>query len=108
MPTPPATPPNVNPRPKARFQKVNGNITAHRALIELDAFDRGSDAAMLEYQRLLAEQTVDGNTAMSAGFRSQGALEFLSVFKTIAEQVQMPAPRRDPDNLPNLGDLKRQ
>ena len=102
------TTPQVNPSPKSRFQSVPNNISNHRALIEKAEFDRAADAAMLEYQKALAAQAVDGNSAMSAGFRMQGALEFLSMFKTLAEQTQMPAPRRDVDNLTDTSNLKRQ
>lgn len=87
---------------------VASSVREHRAMIEKPEFDRAVDMAQLEYQKLLAGQVVDGNTAMSAGFRAQGAIEFIGILKTLAESVQMPAPRRDPDNLPNLGDLKRQ
>lgn len=103
----PIKPANVNPTPKIRFQAEKGNITGHRALIEHAAFDKSADAALLEYQKLLSGQAVDGNSAMSAGFRMQGAVEFLSVFKTLAEQTQMPTPRRDTDNLPATENLKR-
>jgi hypothetical protein len=102
------TPPTVNPSPKARFMAVASNLREHRAMIEKPEFDRAIDAAQLEYQKLLAGQAVDGNTAMSAGFRAQGAIEFIGILKTLAESVQMPAPRRDPDNLPNVENLKRQ
>jgi|SRR5580700_4323615 hypothetical protein len=104
----PVKPVNVNPTPKARFQLERNNLTGHRALIEHAAFDKSADAALLEYQKLLAGQAVDGNSAMSAGFRAQGAVEFLSIFKTLAEQTQMPTPRRDMDNLPATENLKRQ
>lgn len=98
----------ANPSPKTRFQIGNGNIAAHRSMLELLAFDRGADAALLEYGKLLAGQSVDGNSAMAAGFRMQGAVEFLSFLKTLAETTVMPPPRRDLDNLPNITDIKRQ
>lgn len=96
------TRPNTNPTPKARFQSEVGNVTAHRSMMELPAFARGIDAALLEYQKLLSEQVVDGNTGMSAGFRAQGALEVMSVLKTLSETTQRPTPRRDIDNLPQV------
>lgn len=104
----PIKPANVNPTPKARFMAVASNVREHRAMIEKAEFDRAVDTAMLEYHKLLSGQAVDGNTAMSAGFRAQGAMEFIGILKTLAESVQMPAARRDPDNLPDVGNLKRQ
>jgi hypothetical protein len=100
--------PQVNLSPKLRFQKINGAITAHRALLENVWFDAAADAAMNELILQLSMQVRDGNGAMSVGFRMQGAQEFLSMFKTLAEQNQLPKPRSDPDNLPNLDGLKRQ
>lgn len=101
-------PANVNPSPKARFMAVASNLREHRAMIEKVEFDRSIDSAMLEYQKLLSGQAVDGNTAMSAGFRAQGAIEFIGILKTLAESVQMPAARRDIDNLTDVSQLKRQ
>lgn len=103
-----AQPVNPNPSPRARFQSVQGNITAHKALLENPYFDRGCDFAMLEYQRLLAEQVKDPNTAMSAGAKLQGALEFLQTLKTLAEAAPVMLARKDLDNLPDVGQLKRQ
>lgn len=100
--------PSYNPTPKARFQSANGNITAHRGILENAFFDKSADAALLEYQKMLSGQAVDGNGAMSAGFRMQGAVEFLGIFKTLAEQTQAPVARRDLDNLPDMANLKKQ
>lgn len=101
-------PVNPNPSPRARFQKENGAVTAHRALLENPYFDKGADAAMLEYGSLVAQQAKDGNSAMAAGFRLQGAIEFLQVLKTLAESAPTFAPRKDLDNLPDTSKLTRQ
>lgn len=98
----------LNPSPKQRFQATPNAITKHRALLEKTEFDIAADAAMNELQLQLAMQIRDGNSAMSVGFRLQGAQEFLSTFKTLSEQVTMPAARPTNDNLPNLDNLKRQ
>jgi hypothetical protein len=102
------TPVNVNPSPKARFMAVKRAIESHRQMLETPAFERATDMATMEYERLVAEQVRDGNSAMAAGFKIQGALEFLQILKTLAEAQPMPARRGDPDNLPNLEGLKRQ
>jgi hypothetical protein len=100
--------PQVNPSPKTRFQAVNGHISAHRSMIELPAFDRAADAAMLEYSAFTTQQNVDGNSAMATGFKLQGAREFLAVFKTLAEQFAPTVARKDLDNLPDVNNLRKQ
>lgn len=99
--------PNVNPSPRTRFQAVNGHIQAHRSMIELPAFDRGADAALIEYAATLSKSVATGNEAMANGFKIQGAMEFLQFFKTIAEQPQPMPVRKDLDNLPH-NNLTRQ
>jgi hypothetical protein len=103
-----ATQVNPNPSPKARFQAVNGAITAHKAMLENPYFDRGCDFAMLEYQRICGENTKDANTAMAAGSKMLGALEFLQTLKTLAETQPTIVARKDLDNLPSVGDLRKQ
>lgn len=103
-----ATPPNTNPSPRARFQSATGNITAHRSLIELPAFERGTDAALLEYAAKLSMQNLTGNDAMASGFKLQGAMEFLMFLKTLAEPAPVIPTRQDNDNLPAIGKLSRQ
>lgn len=100
--------PTVNPSPRARFQSIANNITQHRSLIEQPAFDRGADAALLEYAAALSRSNSNGNEAMASGFKLQGAMEFLMMFKTIAEQAPIMSRPKDPDNLPDLNNLKRQ
>lgn len=100
--------PNVNPSPKARFQSVAQNITAHRAMLERDSFDKATDAAMLQYSADLATQNRDGNCAMAMGFKLQGAMEFLQTLKLLAEVGQAPAKRVDTDNLPDVNQLRKQ
>lgn len=103
-----ATPPNINPTPRAKFQAPVNNVKDHRALLELPAFDRAIDSALLEYQRLLADQSRDGNSAMAVGFRSMGAVEFVNILKTLGESSTVVTPKKDLDNLPDASNLKRQ
>lgn len=103
-----ATPVSPNPSPRTRFQAINGAITAHKAMLENPFFERGTDFAMLEYQRLVAEQAKDGNSAMAVGFKMEGALEFLQTLKTLAESAPVIIRRPDTDNLPDVGQLRKQ
>lgn len=100
--------PNVNLSPRARFQLVRNAITSHRALIEHAQFDPSTDAAMLEYQSQLAMQNKDGNSAMANGFKIQGAIEYLQTLKQLAEAGYTHTPRKDLDNLPDVGQLRKQ
>lgn len=100
--------PNLNPSPRARFQLERNNITSHKSMIELPSFDRGMDAALLEYASVLAKGNNTSNDAMAMGFKLQGAQEFLMFLKTLAEAAPVPQPRKDTDNLPDIANLKRQ
>lgn len=101
MPETPKKTTPANPSPRLRFQSGNGNIAAHHNLIELPAFDRGIDFAMLQYSSDLSEsgQNQDNMKAMANGYKLQGAKEFLSLLKTLAEVPQFPMARKDVDNL---------
>lgn len=104
----PATQPNVNPTPRQRFQSVKGCIEAHRSLLEIPAFDRALDHACLEYQTRLGNEATDPNRAMAVGFKMAGMFEFLTILKTLAEAAPTAPPKPPSDNLPPLGNLKRQ
>ncbi len=103
-----AQPPNINPSPKGRFQFTADNIRLHRAMLEHPSFDKSSDAALLEYAASLSKQNSNGNEAMASGFKLQGAMEFLQFLKTLAETAPVIVARKDLDNLPDAGQLKRQ
>ena len=85
MPTRP--PYNPNASPKARFTEVESHVREHKALVESDEFIRGADTALLQAQQMWSDQVKDGNTAMVAGVKLQGALEFLTQFKLLAESA---------------------
>lgn len=89
----------INPSPRTRFQSKPANLTNHRSMIDSEAFERASDAALAEYCLSLADQVRDGNTALAAGFRLLGAHEAFNVLKTLADPAPIFAPRRDLDNL---------
>lgn len=67
-------------------------ISEHRAMVSSDTFERSTDSAMLQYQSLVAGQVANGNDAIAAGFKLQGALEFLQTLKLLAETPRMPTP----------------
>ena len=88
-----------NPSPKQRFLSgPAANVHKHREMVVSDAFEKGADAAMLQYQIALCAQAKDGNSAMAAGFRFQGALEFLQAFRLLAETPKITTLKVD-DNL---------
>jgi hypothetical protein len=90
----------ANPTPKARFLQVNPahTISKHREMVDSDTFQRAADAALLQYQIALAEQIRDGNTAATSGFKMQGVIEFLQLFRNLSETPIIPMPIRN-DNL---------
>lgn len=102
MESKPTAPPvarlNPNASPKARFIANPRTVSDHRQMVDLDAFNRGCDAALLQYGLLLTEQCKDGQTAMANGFRVQGANEIIAILKTISESSPV-TPRRATDNL---------
>ncbi len=76
-------------------------LTAHRDMVSSEQFDLSSDAALLELTRQLVERAPDGNQvyAMGAFLRIQGAMEFVSQMKHLAEPVRVPTPKPDGGNL---------
>ena len=92
--------PLTNPSPKQRFHETPANIHGHRSLVDLPQFEHSNDAAMLQYCAALAQKVTDGNSAMVAGFKLQGALEFAQTFRMLSEQPRVQAPTIS-DNLPS-------
>ena len=83
-------PPQSNPTPKSRFLANSTYINQHRDLITSDAFIRATDVGLNHYQVLLANQVTDGNTAMAAGFKLQGALEYVQTMRLLSEIPKAP------------------
>lgn len=90
--------PPVNPSPKQRFLQSKSLVSAHRSILDRPEFEVVCDYAMLHYQYLLSGKTVDAITASAAGFKLQGALEFLAVLRNLSETTP-PIQRRIDDNL---------
>ena len=80
---------NPNPTPKARFLENPSWVSKHRELIVSDAFLKATDYGMSQYQVLLSTQVNDGNTAMAAGYKLQGALEFLETLRQLSEPPKL-------------------
>ena len=85
--------PVSNPTPKARFQESADSISKHRDLVDSTTFQRASDYAMLEYAKIMALESVDGNTAVATAMRLRGAHEYLQIFRNLSEKSeQLKAP----------------
>lgn len=91
--------PLINPSPKQKFQQTPANIHAHRELMQNDDFERGVEAALLEYQSLLSRtDPFNFNQCAAAHLRIQGAQEFLHQLRHLAEQPKV-MPSVMPQNL---------
>ena len=68
-------------------------LTRHRDLVSSDQFDMSSDFALAEMTRQLVDHS-DGNQyyAMAAFLRLQGAVEYLSQLKNLAETPKIVTP----------------
>jgi hypothetical protein len=81
-----------NPTPKERLMEIPNAIAKHRDLVSSNEFIRGADFTMLQYGMILSNQTTNTDSAVVSGLKMQGAIEFLTVFRMIAEPIQMPKP----------------
>lgn len=95
---PKAPAPPANPSPKQRVLSSPTTVSEIKKLLDNPAFEIASDMAMLEYQRACTRGSMDNVTAMGAGFKLQGSLEFLNLLKTIADNPPVPS-RPNNDNL---------
>lgn len=67
-------------------------------MLDSDAFEVGVNIALLEYQGRLTQGTPTANDAAMNHFKITGALEFLAVFRNLAETTPIPT-RKDVGNL---------
>lgn len=89
-----------NPSPKGRFVTGPALVTAHRKLWEDPQLQMSLDFAMLQYQASLTENMpTDTVSAASVGLRMKGAMEFLTVFRLLAETPNLPAKADNRSNL---------
>lgn len=96
-----AAKPSITPfsTPRDRFQSVQTNIEAHQNLIDSEAFERGSDAAMLEFCSVLSGSVANAESALAAGHQLKGAFAYLRKLKTLAEASKVEAKQGNPDVL---------
>lgn len=87
-----------NPNPRQRFQMNGTFLKDHHNLVDNPAFERGCDYALLQYQRQISESVTDANGAGAAGLKMKGVMEFLAVFRNLAE-TNVPTTKRLDDNL---------
>lgn len=85
-----ATPPVFNPTPKVRFQSDDRRLKAHLGLLERSDLQVSLDYALMEYQNILASGSGSLNDAAANHFKIAGVVEFLGVFKRLAEQKAAP------------------
>ncbi len=78
-----------------RFQQDDRRTKAHLSLMERDDLAGSLDAALMEYQRQLCQNSSTLNDAAANHFKISGALEFLNVFKRLSEQPAPLAKRPD-------------
>lgn len=78
-----------NPTPKQKIQSDPEFIKSHRALLEIGQLELSLDRALLQMQRNLKDQ-MGPDEARAAHYMMSGAIEFLDVFKKLAE----PPPQR--------------
>lgn len=90
--------PNRNPTPKERFLSNGTFIKEHHALVDSPEFERAADYAMLQYTNALNGKVADAISASAVGFKMQGAIEFLMIFRKLGDTTPIPTPRPQ-DNL---------
>lgn len=83
--------PIVNPTPKQVFQANKAVLGPHRDLMQAPSLCYALDIALLQYQRQMCDsRTTEGNTAAQNHFKIQGAHEFISILKHLAEMPERP------------------
>ena len=85
------TPPVIiNPSPKQFFRSSGTKISNHRKVMESPVLKESIDAALLQYQFLLAGATQDSNGAAAGMFKLKGALEVIDVLYKLSEAPARP------------------
>lgn len=96
------TPATVHLSPKSRFQQSQDNLKKHHALVDSNDYARGVDFALLEYQSQLALKCSNDAAAHGMGVKITGVLEYLEVFKRLADVNVVPTHTRIQDHLPEM------
>jgi hypothetical protein len=105
----PAKKPEVTPfsSPRERFQSVDLAVRAHHDMVDKPSFNAGADSALAQYVTNQIQGIHDLNSAAACGFRIQGAVDFLSLFKTLAEIPKPGTPESVPGQLLNTDSPRR-
>lgn len=78
--------------PKVRFQRGEGNIARHRALLDNPAYAKGRDFALLELVRTVVNTPVNTpNDAIAGFYRIMGAVEQENKFQFLSEPGSGPS-----------------
>lgn len=87
----------TNPSPKSRFQESSQNVSTHRELVGSNALQRALDFALLHYQQNLYNMHDHTNPELGRliGTKLVGAMEFVHVFRNLAEAPNPPSPKPD-------------
>jgi hypothetical protein len=86
MPAKPAKPTlPVDASPIQRFQASANNLKTHQDMVDSDAFEKSSDAALLDILIEIGRGVTDPNSAMRAGYEASGAVKAMRRLKTLAE-----------------------
>lgn len=78
--------------PRARFQRDEKQLSNHRDFLTTTMFERGVDAALLQYQAELAQGCKDQYTAMAMGLRLLGAQELVQKLWELGVIPERPTP----------------
>jgi len=84
--------------PRARFQRNEKVLSSHRDFLSTAEFERGIDAALLQYQSELAQGCKDQYSAMAMGLRLLGAQELVQKLWELGVIPVVPTPTLS-DNL---------
>jgi hypothetical protein len=90
---------NKNPTPKEVFQSQKDNLAGHNRMMEGFAFEQGLTFAQLQYFRSIGNKVTDSASALAAGYKLQGAIEFIAELRLLAEPPTQGQAFKDVDNL---------
>lgn len=92
--------PIVNPTPKQKFQSSKVFIQNHRELMQDIRLDYSLDVALQQYQRQMCDARItEGNLAAVNHFKMQGAIEFVTILKHLAEMPELTKTTQPTDKL---------
>lgn len=78
---------NYNVTPKSRVLEDEPFCKSHRRIIESETFEASAQFALLEYSHQLTASKADPS---AAHYMLVGAHQFLSIFRNLAEKLEIP------------------